>query len=47
MKLIAIKHGRSQRLDRLPFIRAGCSRGIESPAVLAGAFERTFAPGAG
>ncbi len=44
MKLIATRLGRSEKLDRPAFIRAGVC-GIETPAVLAGAFERTFAPG--
>jgi len=46
MKLIATRLGRSEKLDRPAFIRADVC-GIESPAVLADAFERTFAPGGG
>jgi hypothetical protein len=46
MKLIATRLGRSGKLDRPAFIRAG-SCGLESRPVLAGAFERNFAPGRG
>jgi hypothetical protein len=42
MKLIATRLGRSEKLDRPAFIRTDVC-GVESPAVLAGAFERTFA----
>ncbi len=46
MMLIATRLGRSEKFDRHAFIRADAC-GIESPPVLAGAFERTFAPGGG
>jgi hypothetical protein len=46
MKLIATTPGRSETPDRRAFIRADAC-GLESPPVLAGVFERAFAPGGG